>query len=126
VSPSILFSVAFGGAIGALTRFVITEIISSRTQSVWPWGTLVVNIIGAFLIGVLFVVFAEKMILPDVWRTLLVAGFLGSLTTFSTFSLELFNLISTGQLQVALFYLAVSVLSCLLMVCAGVYLARLF
>lgn len=87
-------------------------------------GTLIANAIGALLIGVLFVVITEKGIIAESWRHLLVVGFLGALTTFSTFSLEAVGLLQQGEWPTAMVYILASVIICMLLTWAGIELAR--
>ena len=82
------FSIALGGALGALTRYQISVFFTSHYLSVIPWGTIFANILGSFPIGVLFVVFQEKLQQFETMRGLLTVGFLGAMTTFSSFSLR--------------------------------------
>lgn len=118
-------SVAIGGAIGALGRYFISVTMAAYNTGKFPYGTLTVNVLGSLLIGVLFIVFLEKVQLADSLRPLLVVGFLGSLTTFSTFSLEALNLLQKGDHMLALTYIGSSVLLCLLATAAGMQIGRL-
>lgn len=124
-SPLVYLSVAFGGALGALCRFVISNAMAARSTSVLPLGTLTVNLAGAFFIGFLIVLVSERFEVAAHWRVFLVSGLLGSLTTFSTFSLELVEMIHTGQWVAAGSYILLSVVLCILLVMAGMYVARL-
>jgi CrcB protein len=118
-------SIALGGAIGAVTRFWLSGLAEKYNSSDFPIGTLSVNIIGSFLIGVLFIVFADKIQIADQWRPVLMIGFLGAMTTFSTFSLDALLLFQQGNYNTALFYLLGSVLLCLLSTFAGMQFTRL-
>ena len=82
----ILF-VAAGGAVGAVTRYVVSHAVAAATRSQFPWGTFVVNAAGCFAIGVLMVGTSRLVHHPNS-QAMLVTGFIGALTTFSTFSLE--------------------------------------
>jgi len=123
--PIVYLFVALGGAVGALCRFVLSNAIASRSTAVLPLGTLAVNLIGAFLIGLLIVVVSEKLVVAAHWRVFLIAGLLGSLTTFSTFSLELVEMINAGQWIAAASYILASVVLCVVLVFAGMSVARL-
>lgn len=81
-----LFYIGLGGFLGAISRFVISSEIAKYFGNYLPYGTLSVNLIGSFIIGILALYF-EQNIAPE-YRALFITGFLGSLTTFSTFSLE--------------------------------------
>jgi CrcB protein len=79
--------VLIGGGTGALARYIAATFISQRVGGFFPWGTFVINVTGSFAIGVLMTLFSERLVHPN-WRLLLVTGFLGGYTTFSTFEYE--------------------------------------
>ena len=79
----------------------------------WPWGTFAVNLIGSFLIGAVYVVITEKASWHPDWRYVLIVGFLGAFTTFSTFSLETVALLESGKVVIAAGYVVLTVVSCL-------------
>ena len=120
--------IGLGGAIGAMLRFAIAAWAIQRFESVMPTaallGTFIANAIGALLIGVLFVVITEKALIAESWRPLLVVGFLGALTTFSTFSIEALGLLQQGEWLTAMVYVVGSVIICVSLTWAGVELAR--
>ncbi len=124
-SPLVYLGVAFGGALGALCRFSISSYIAARSDSLLPPGTFVVNLLGAFLIGLLIVLLEERFAVAQPWRAFFIAGLLGSLTTFSTFSLELVQLAHAGHWLYALGYVLLSVALCFALVMAGIAAARL-
>lgn len=76
------------GAAGALSRYGVDNWISEATRGQFPWGTLFVNVIGAFLLGVVIAATTERLLLDENWRIGLGIGFLGSFTTFSTYAYE--------------------------------------
>ncbi len=125
-------AVGLGGAFGAMLRYAISLWAVQRFDALMPtatyigrfMGTLIANAIGALLIGVLFVVITEKGIIAESWRPLLVVGFLGALTTFSTFSLEAVGLLQQGEWPTAMVYILASVIICMLLTWAGIELAR--
>lgn len=88
--------VATGGAIGAALRYAIGGLVSTRTGAGFPWGTFVVNIAGAFLIGLLMALSSERAVISSTWRVFLGVGVLGGFTTFSTLSFETVRLIEHG------------------------------
>jgi len=100
--------VGIGGAIGSILRYLASYFISNKFLSTFPIGTMVVNITGCFLIGVVFA-FAEKNSISPEWRFFLATGICGGYTTFSTFSLESFSLIREGHIVYALTYIIGSV-----------------
>ncbi|MEX0738060.1 MAG: fluoride efflux transporter CrcB [Pseudohongiella sp.] len=117
-------AIALGGGVGALARYGLMTWVSTQTDSRLPWGTLLVNVSGALLIGVLYVLVSEKMLLSNEARALLVVGFLGAFTTFSTFSLDTMLLIQQGWLIQAVGYMLASVMICVLATWLGMALAR--
>lgn len=117
--------IAIGGAFGAMSRFWINMNFDRIYPSVFPWGTFLVNLIGSFLIGVLFVLFAEKVPLVAHVRSLLMVGFLGAMTTFSTFSLDALLLLEQGHYNAAFSYVFASVVVCLAATFMGMNIARL-
>ena len=121
-------AVGLGGALGAMFRYAISLWSVQRLEALMPSaalvGTLIANAVGAFLIGVLFVVITEKGLIAESWRPLLVVGFLGALTTFSTFSLETVGLLQQGEWLTAMVYVLGSVIICLFLTWAGIELAR--
>lgn len=105
--------IAIGGALGAMSRYAIVTYIAPVSPSHFPWGTLIANVIGCILIGVLAVIIVEKQLLGPQWRLLLITGFLGALTTFSAFSLEAIQLWQFGTPLYALYYVAASLTLCI-------------
>jgi CrcB protein len=93
--------VAIGGALGTISRYLLGGWIQSHTGSTFPWSTFIINVSGAFLIGIVLG-FVERGILPANARLLLATGVLGGYTTFSTFSLETMSLLISGSKGMAL------------------------
>lgn len=94
MTPNIILAVGVGGFFGAIARFVIATFVQKLSGATFPYGTLTVNILGSFIIGYLFMFF-EQSVAPT-QKAMLVTGFLGALTTFSTFSLETILMIEDG------------------------------
>ncbi len=98
-----LVYIAAGGAAGALMRYWMSNGIYVFLGREFPYGTLVVNIIGSLLMGFCYVFMIERMDISVEWRAALMIGLLGAFTTFSTFSIETLNLLESGeQLKAAL------------------------
>jgi len=113
------FFIALGGALGALARYGMASWVQAVSQSgEFPWGTLSVNLLGAFLIGTIWAL-SERFILPLALREFLFAGLLGAFTTFSTFCLENFNLLRIGDWRPALINIGLSNVLGLVCVAAG-------
>lgn len=117
--------VAAGGALGACSRYWLSAWIYQRTQSDFPWGTLIVNVAGSFLFGILFVVIFSLSTLKEPMRLLVLVGFLGAFTTFSTFSFETVRLLEQGQLLLAVANLLASGFCCVLGLWLGMGITRL-
>ena len=117
--------VALGGGLGAVSRFLVTSWINEQTTSTFPWPTLTVNFLGSVLFGVLFVVVFANHPQRELLRLLVLVGFLGSFTTFSTFSFETVRLLESGLSWVAMANILGSVLSCVLGLWVGMGVARL-
>lgn len=120
------FSIALGGAIGASSRYCANQWIMQFFPGNFAYGTLVINVVGSLLIGVLMVLIQEKALLPQSFRPFLVTGILGAFTTFSAFSLETVNHFMAGEYLLAAIYIVASVVLCLLACFAGISVARIF
>ncbi len=101
--------VAAGGGLGSLLRYVVAVAITERFAGRFPLGTFIINITGSFLIGLLMPLLTERFALSQNWRLLLVVGFLGGYTTFSSFEYEAYRSVRGGAHWVALIYLLGSV-----------------
>ncbi|MEZ5491973.1 MAG: fluoride efflux transporter CrcB [Gammaproteobacteria bacterium] len=121
---SYYLAIALGGAFGAVCRYWLISLAERHNTGLFPVGTLAVNVVGSLLIGILFVMLTEKIQLAAYLRPLLVIGFLGALTTFSTFSLDALLLMQQGLFFSALSYIVASVVSCILAAWAGMSLVR--
>lgn len=116
--------IAIGSALGGVTRYLVGAFIQQRAGIVFPYGTLLVNITGSFLLGFLLrYALATPAISPEV-RGLLTTGFCGGYTTFSTFTYETMMLLEDGELRRAAVYVLVSVIVSLVAAYAGIELAR--
>ncbi len=121
---SLLLFIAGGGAIGAIMRFGVSNGVHALMGREFPYGTLTVNVLGSLLIGFFYITLIERLSLGPEWRAFIIIGVLGSFTTFSTFSMETFNLIETGELVKAVLNVALSVFVCLLAAWIGIFIAR--
>lgn len=119
-----LSAIMIGGAVGGVIRWFFGVKLNSFFPSLPP-GTLVVNLLGAFIIGAAMAYFMRNPQLDPAWKLLIVTGLCGGLTTFSTFSVEVFTLLQVGNYLWALTSVLVHVVGSLLMTAAGFYLITL-
>ena len=105
----ILLMVAIGGAIGAVARQQSNQLIMRIFGGEFPIGTIFVNILGSFIMGLLFELFVSKITLSDEWRSLIFTGVLASFTTFSSFALDVALLSERNEYYYALCYIGMSV-----------------
>lgn len=120
-----IISIFLGGGIGAVTRYLISVNMAKHIQANLPFATFLVNVIGCFVIGFLYFLFIEKSDISPALKLSLTVGFCGGLTTFSTFSLELFEMVGNHQFFHAFSYIILSVIICLIMTAIGAYFAKL-
>ncbi len=120
----IAIAVALFGALGCLTRYVLSGWVYGILGRSFPYGTFAVNILGAFIIGLIMEFGIRSTLIPPTLRMGLTVGFLGGLTTFSTFSYETFRLLEEGDFITASANVLLSVLVCLLFTWLGITAAR--
>jgi CrcB protein len=118
--------VAVGGALGSVARYWLAAFVAGLTGPYFPWGTLLINVVGSFVIGWFGARTGTNgpVDLPADFRVFVMVGICGGFTTFSAFSLQTLDLISTGETLRAGAYVVGSVVLCLLAVWAGVALGR--
>ncbi len=119
-----VLAIAAGGAIGALLRYWTSLAVHSRLGTGFPYGTLVVNVLGSLLMGFLYIWLIERLAAGPALRAFLLIGVLGAFTTFSAFSMETLNLIEGGQAGKALLNIAVSITVCIAAAALGIFAAR--
>ena len=120
-----LVLVGLGGFFGAIARRAVDLWVSSRADAVFPFGTLVVNVSGSFVLGLLFAWAIERDVLPADVRAPVMIGFIGAYTTFSTLMLESWRLVEDGSWQLAALNLAGSVAFGMVAVVGGLAVGRL-
>lgn len=117
--------VALGGGIGAVTRYVVSLWAAERFGAGFPYGTLIVNVVGCFIIGSFMYIATERIIVDPYWRLLVTTGFLGGLTTFSSFGYETIKLLESGSLDLALYNVMLNVILGVLATWCGISLGKL-
>jgi CrcB protein len=122
---NMILLVAVGGAVGSVARYLMAASIQRATGWDFPIGTVLVNILGCFLIGTLYVLLVARPDPRQDLRALLMVGVLGGFTTFSSFSLETVTMAMTGNFGGATLNVAISVAACLVGTILGVTLARI-
>jgi fluoride exporter len=118
-----LFLIALGGGIGALLRYGLQGLTYRIVSGIFPWGTVLVNLIGCLVIGLLWGLFERFEVVP-LLRTFLLVGLLGGFTTFSSFGLESFNLIRDNEIRLAVAYILLSNFGGIALVFVGFALSR--
>jgi CrcB protein len=113
--------VALGGALGSVLRYLAGELLLYKQQTLFPWATLTVNLLGCFLIGLAAGSTIKHGCLADNFRLFFIAGFCGGFTTFSAFSREIIQLLSQNLYLQAFIYVFVSVIIGVLLTLSGLY-----
>lgn len=116
--------VALGGALGSVSRFWLSNLVLKQAGTAFPYGTLAVNLIGSFAIGVAWSLLVQQQWGTDHYRPLVIAGFLGGFTTFSAFSLESIILLQQERWLALCSYVGFSVIGCLVAAAAGIWCSK--
>jgi len=111
--------IALAGLVGTLIRYWLAGFVTRQYGENFPWGTLIVNLIGSFLAGALYHLAEERLLISPALRTVILIGLLGGFTTFSSYGLQTFTLLRDGQLGLATLNVALSNVLGLLMVWTG-------
>jgi len=120
----ILLAIGTGSFLGGVFRYLLSQFVQTRVLSTFPYGTMIVNIIGCFLIGLVFG-FSERGNLTQEWRLFLATGLLGGFTTFSAFSNETVGMLRDGQFFYASTYIVSSVIIGLIATFLGITIIKL-
>jgi len=119
-----ILMIGVGGFFGAIARYLVDGWVIARTGAAFPWGTLVVNLSGSFVLGLLFALAIERGVLPAELRGPVLIGFIGAYTTFSTLALESWRLVAEGSYLLGAANLVGSMLFGIIAVVAGLALGR--
>ena len=120
-----LLAVAVGGGIGSIARYLVSQWAAERWGVEFPYGTLIVNVVGCFIIGAFMTLFTERLVISPYWRLLIAVGFLGGLTTFSSFGYETLSLMEDAEYLRAFYNVGLNVTCGFLATWVGVCVARL-
>ena len=116
--------VAVGGALGAVSRYLVAGYVQKAVGIAFPLGTMTVNVLGSFIIGFFIHYVLEYLATPPQVRALVVVGFLGAFTTFSSFSYETVSMLLEGETLKALIYILGTNILCFIATLLGIVLAR--
>jgi len=119
-----LFLIGLAGFIGTLSRYWMSGVVARRYGETFPMGTLAVNLVGCFLVGLLFYTLEERFLVNQTARTVVLIGFLGGFTTFSSFGMQTFTLLKDGEVGFAILNITASNFVGLLLVWAGYTVAK--
>ncbi len=122
-----VIAICVGACVGALARWQLGLWLnpSSPQEGIFPWGTLAANLMGGYLIGLCVGAFQNMPQLEPEWRLLCITGFLGALTTFSTFSIEVVGMLQQGRLALALATAGIHLLGSLVLTYLGLYTVKI-
>ena len=120
-----IIAVAVGGSMGAVSRYLVSQFMAAKFGADLPYGTFIVNVVGCFIIGAFMTLITEKFAISSYWRLIVVVGFVGGLTTFSSLGYETFKLLENGSLSYALSNIALNLLFGFSAIWIGVVLARM-
>lgn len=121
-----LLFVAAGGALGSAMRYLVSSSIYAWFGRAFPWGTLAVNIVGSFVIGLMSILLVEKFNVAQEWRLAIVVGVLGGFTTFSSFSWDTLDLMQQGLTFKAMLNVLANVVICITAAWLGAVWAKSF
>ena len=107
---NLIIAIFLGGGCGALSRYLIIDQINKISSNSFPYGTTLVNVLGAFLIGIIYHLLISKIVINEQLKVFITIGFLGGFTTFSSFNLDFFKLIESGSIFLAIVYALASFL----------------
>lgn len=116
--------VALGGGIGAVSRYTVSLWTADKFGTSFPYGTLIVNVAGCFIIGAFMTAVTEKFVANPYWRLLITTGFLGGLTTFSSYSYETFKLLEDSGALAAFYNITTNLLAGLLATWVGIHVVK--
>lgn len=117
-------AIAIGGTLGCWARYAVTNLVQAVCGRGFPYATLSINVLGSFLMGFLFVVTLERLMISPALRTGILTGVIGGFTTFSTFEMETLLLVEQGEPFKSVLYVVLSVVLGFVCAFGGAYIAR--
>ena len=123
---NLFIAIFLGGGFGALSRYLIIDQNNKLGTNSFPYGTMLVNILGALLIGAIYYLLISKVIINEQLKVFITIGFLGGFTTFSSFNLDFFKLIESGNMFLAIMYALFTFLTTIVAFYIGYSLSRIF
>jgi len=118
-------AIAMGGSLGAVSRYYISVLAAQKLGAGFPYGTLIVNITGCFIIGCFMVLATERLAISPYWRLFVATGFLGGLTTFSSFGYETLKLVEEAQIALAFWNVLLNMIAGLAATWLGMSITRI-
>lgn len=118
--------VGFGGFFGSIFRYLIYLLSNNLIGYSFPFGTILVNVLGCFLIGLIYQIFCDTISLSDNLKLFMTIGFLGGFTTFSAFSLDVFLLYQSNSKLVAIIYIFITLVLSLLAMLGGMWIFKVY
>ena len=120
----IILSIACGGAIGAVSRYILSSVVQNMTSNSFPYGMLLCNILGSMILGILYDSLSKGSFFSENIKLFIQVGILGSFTTFSAFSLESFLMFEKGDYSSAIIFILLSVILSIAGLVSGIYFFR--
>ena len=120
----IILLIGTGGFVGSILRYLVSQFLQKVFETTFPLGTMAVNILGSFLIGIIYAFSEQSELLTAEWRVFLAVGFCGGFTTFSSFAYENFAMLNIQQFLFSALYTGLSLILGLLAVYLGVILVK--
>jgi len=121
----VLLIIFFGGGAGSVTRYLLINYFNKVIPSTVPYGAMLINLFGALIIGIIYYLITTKLLLNEQLKIFLTIGFLGGFTTFSTFNLDFFKLIESGNLSLAIIYAIATFIGTITLFYMGYSIAKL-
>ena len=120
----IILLIFFGGGLGSVTRYLVINYFNKIIPGSLPYSTVFVNLLGALIIGIIYYFVATKVVLNEHLKIFFTIGFLGAFTTFSTFNLDFFKLIESGNFSSAIIYATITFIGTVTLFYIGFYFAK--